>query len=96
MDEQLGRFGHHPIPAIDFCVEVECCENDAYDLRAGGDRDTLLRRIDRAMTFRVGGDIGCVDAKHGLRQLEAAVKAGTEEAFIGELIAQRSGLVVSA
>jgi hypothetical protein len=90
-DDQLGRFGHHSDPAIDFCIEVECCENDAYDLRANPEgRVPLFIRIDKAMFFRVGGDVGCVDAKHGLRQLEQALLAGTEAEYLERLIAARA------
>lgn len=90
---ELGRFGHHPDPAIDFCHEVECCENDAYDLRASTrytDRRQLLVRIDRAMSFRVGGDEGCVSAKQRLRELERAILDGDCREYIDGLIAARA------
>jgi hypothetical protein len=71
--ERLGRFGHHPDPANDFCVEVEVIEGLAYDesvgAKVGGD---LSERIARAMTFRVGGDEIAVRAKATLRKIEAA------------------------
>lgn len=89
---ELARFGHHPDPAFDFCHEVECCENDAYDLRGEGGvhmRGALLLRIERAMTFRVGGDQGCVAAKQSLRDLETAMKEGREREYIDVVIAAR-------
>lgn len=90
-ETRLGRFGHHPDPAIDFCHEVECCENDAFDLRIGiGSRKEVYARVDRAMSFRVGGDIGCIHAKRGLRQLEDALKAGKEREFLDHLFSERA------
>lgn len=77
--EQLGRFGHHPDPAIDFCEEVEHLESIAENARLGltgfgheADRERLDARIERALDFRVGGDAIAVAAKAVLRQLAAA------------------------
>jgi hypothetical protein len=79
MTDELGRFGHHPDSAIDFCIEVEELEAIAENARLGltgngheADRTTLDSRIERAMDFRVGGDKNCVTAKAGLRILAAA------------------------
>lgn len=79
MAEQLGRFGHHPEPAIDFCVEVEELEAIAESTRLGltgygheDDRAGLDRRVESAMDFRVGGDSNAVQAKAALRELAAA------------------------
>ena len=99
VEEALGRFGHHPDPATDFGHEVECCENDAYDLR--GDigvlsRGQLLLRIERAMTFRVGGDQGAIAAKRSLRDLEKAMKEGREREYIDGVIAARRSRALSA
>lgn len=91
----LGRFGHHPDPAIDFEYEVECCENDAYDLRSSthySDRRKLLVRIDRAMSFRVGGDESCISAKQSLRELERAILDGDCREYIDGVIASRTAL----
>lgn len=93
--DALGRFGHHPDPAIDFCHEVDCCEADAHGLRGEVGvnlRGALLLRIERAMTFRVGGDAGCIAAKRGLRDLEAAIKEGREREYIDDVIAKRAAL----
>lgn len=72
MTETLGRFGHHPDPAIDFCIEVEELESIVIDkehsLRT--DEPVPTERIERAMTFRVGGDSGAVEAKRILRYIE--------------------------
>jgi hypothetical protein len=74
----LARFGHHPDPAIDFCVEVEEIQSIVHDRSIGfGNPDdaTLGDRIFRAMQFNVGGDEGAVRAKALLRQIEAQVSA---------------------
>jgi hypothetical protein len=74
--EQLGRFGHHPDPAIDFCVEVECIEGMTYDASVGLQTpSTVKQRVDRAMTFRVGGDEGCVAAKQIVRDCDQRLRA---------------------
>lgn len=73
--EPLGRFGHHPDPAIDFCVEVEELEAMAYD-HVNGLRDCgseLVHRIAKARDFRVGGDYQAVNAMSALRSLEQMV-----------------------
>jgi hypothetical protein len=31
----LGLFGHHPDPEIDFCIEVEALEGEAYEVSVG-------------------------------------------------------------
>lgn len=70
--ETLGRFGHHPDPAIDFCVEVEVLEGIAYDRSVGFANPadgSFDERLSRAMEFRVGGDRGAIYAKHRLREL---------------------------
>ena len=79
MTTHMARFGHHPEPAIDFCIEVEELEAIAESSRLGltgfgheQDRETLDQRIERAMDFRVGGDAGCVAAKDALRRLASA------------------------
>jgi hypothetical protein len=75
MTEQLGRFGHHPDPAVDFCCEVEAIEGLACDAGAGlTTLDEVKERIDRAMTFTVGGDPWAVNAKARLRNMEADMK----------------------
>lgn len=68
----LGRFGHHPEPAIDFEYEVEQIESIISDLEKGmrQGEPVPLDRIERAMTFRVGGDPSAVAAKETLRRLE--------------------------
>lgn len=72
--EKLGRFGHHPDPAIDFCVEVEEIEAIHCNVRLGfilqGEMKERDRRILRAMDFRVGGDQNAVKAKDRLREIE--------------------------
>ncbi|MGO8093171.1 hypothetical protein [Rhizobium leguminosarum] len=73
-DEKLGRFGHHPDPAIDFEVEVETIQGSLYDATHGVDHSTTIdeirKRIAKAMEFSVGGDAGAVAAKQMLRGLE--------------------------
>lgn len=50
--ETLGRFGWHPEPATDFCVEVEALQGAIYDAThdMGGDPLALLRRIEVALS----------------------------------------------
>ena len=70
------KFGHHPDPACDFCVEVEELQAMAYNRRIGFDPEaTLDARIDRAMMFRVGGDQIAISAKGILRVVEKEVVA---------------------
>jgi len=87
----LGRFGHHPNPAIDFEVEVESLQSRLFDASHGISKPgyavesivAVLDDIQRAMSFRVGGDEGAVKAKQLLRQLEnealSALTAGEPE-----------------
>lgn len=72
--EKLARFGHHPDPATDFCVEVEVIEGEVYDASVGmADADKVRDRISRALDFRVGGDVIAINAKATLRDLAAKV-----------------------
>lgn len=75
-DEQLARFGHHPEPAIDFCIEVESLESIVADKRLGlrTDEEWPHERIAKAMEFRVGADENCVVAKQALRKLEDSLR----------------------
>jgi hypothetical protein len=76
--EALGRFGHHPDPAIDFEVEVCDIEGSAYEAIAGHlDRTALLDRAERALSFRVGAVESCINAKATLRKIVADLKAPT-------------------
>lgn len=73
-NHELGRFGHHPDPAVDFEVEVQDLEAEVYNYRAGFQplrREQIEHRIDRALDFRVGGVETCVTAKAALRVLAA-------------------------
>jgi len=73
MNTALGRFGHHPDPAVDFCVEVEILQGQAYEAQVGMiPAAPVVERIDRAMSFRVGGDLNAISAKETLRQCERA------------------------
>lgn len=74
----LGRFGHHPDPAIDFTVEVEEIEAEYTNHLIGFQpfpAEILKGRVFKAMQFRVGGDPIAVSAKDFLRQLEPRVMA---------------------
>jgi hypothetical protein len=79
----LGRFGWHPDPAIDFCIEVETLQSRMHGAEHGlskpGEKPETIADvavdIERAMWFRVGGDLGAIDAKHLLRRLEARANA---------------------
>jgi len=72
--EKLARFGHHPDPAIDFCIEVEEIEamhcNVQLGLAEKGEMRERDRRILHAMDFRVGGTQDAVEAKDRLREIE--------------------------
>lgn len=77
-EPMLARFGHHPDPAIDFCIEVEVIEGEWLNLKAGflngtPTREQLEDRVFKAMQFRAGGDEGAVNAKHALRKIEAEI-----------------------
>nr|WP_250808449.1 hypothetical protein [Neorhizobium tomejilense] len=74
--ETLGRFGHHPDPAIDFCVEVEIIDSEWVNTKLGFENGTpgkaeLRQRVDKAMQFRVGGDLNAIMAKSLLRMIDA-------------------------
>ena len=74
IDKKLGRFGHHPDPAIDFCVEVDAIDGMIADHRAGlCSKPPIVERIMKAMEFRVGGDAHAVAAKDTLRALSISV-----------------------
>lgn len=93
----LGKFGHHPDPAIDFEIEIESLQARLIDAKGGVSKPgeavetvaSVLEDIERAMTFRVGGDPSAVRAKQTLRDLEAdarqavqsAAPEGQQEAF---------------
>jgi len=78
---QLSSFGHHPNPAVDFCLEVDTLEAELTDQRAGlAPEFDLARRIARAMLFRVGGDARAVSAKARLRELEAETSPAAQAA----------------
>lgn len=65
------KYDHHPDPAIGFCIEVEEIKAMAYNRRVGFDPEPMLdKRIERAMMFRVGGDLNAIDAKATLREIE--------------------------
>lgn len=84
-EEPLGRFGHHPDPAIDFEYEVEQIESIVADLEKGmrqGER-VPLKRIELAMAFRVGGDPSAVAAKATLRELRKRASALSGDAGEG-------------
>ncbi len=58
-----AKFGHHSNPATDFCAEVETLESEAMDQNAGAPpRFDLAERADRALQFRVGGNLACIAA----------------------------------
>lgn len=98
-EDALARFGHHPDPATDFCIEVtelECIVTDK-ELGLRDDEEIPLSRIARAMSFRVGGDEIAVGAKQHLREIEdraAALNArqsgeGERNSAIEDIAAER-------
>jgi hypothetical protein len=79
MSEKLGRFGHHPDPAIDYCVEVEELMSIATDRKRGfanPDDGSLEKRVGRAMEFIVGGDPSAIDAKAEVRAIDRMLSSG--------------------
>lgn len=67
----VGRFGHHPDPAIDFEVEVEELTAIVTDVKLGlRPKDEIEPRLSQAMLFRVGGVPSAVAAKDKLREVE--------------------------
>lgn len=95
--EKLALFNHHPDPAIDFCIEVESLQAIAADRRItrrnpsfrNPEDGSLEKRVLRAMSFRVGGDVQAVAAKSELRALEAEVLAGRSIADVKAKVAGR-------
>lgn len=81
--EKVGRFGHHPKPAIDFCIEVEALEGHLFDAKHGIGKpgheprkidDEFRRRVSSAMEFIVGGDQIAIAAKTTLRSISTQVQ----------------------
>lgn len=69
--EPCAKFGHHPDPAIDFCLEVEAIEDEITNVEAGGPKTfDLGPRVAAAMEFHVGGNVNTIVAKQTLRQIE--------------------------
>lgn len=74
----VGRFGHHPDPAIDFCVEVDHLTALHFDAcNEMADWEVTKERIAFAMEFNVGGDLHAIQAKDSLRRLEQSMLATT-------------------
>lgn len=70
---ELGRFGHHANPAMDFCVEVHAIEQliakAAMPSSQGANMVAIMNRVAKAMEFSVGGDQRAIDAKAELRAI---------------------------
>lgn len=70
MTEKLGRFGHHPDPAIDFCCEVDALVALQWEVANRIQPEFKLSdRVAKALEFRVGGDERSVKAKAILREM---------------------------
>ena len=66
--EELGRFGHHPIPAYDFEIEVGDILAEIENQKAGLEPEyDIDERIAKALEFVVGGDPISISAKGLLR-----------------------------
>lgn len=102
-EDALARFGHHPDPATDFCIEVtelECIVTDK-ELGLRDDEEIPLSRIARAMTFRVGEDEIAVGAKQHLREIESRAAAlnarqsgeGEREKFLTAYVSEDSKII---
>jgi len=78
--ETLGRFGHSPDPAVDFCVETEWIGNEWANTKAGFTNGTppieeIARRLNQALDAYVGNNQYAVAANCTLREIEAEMKA---------------------
>jgi len=72
----VARFGHHPDPATDFCLEFEAIEGEVFNQAAGMPPEFDIRqRVTAAMNFNVGGEPAAVVAKQALRLIDAALLA---------------------
>lgn len=80
--EAVGRFGHHPDPAIDFCIESEVIENEWTNIKASFLNGTPTRsevedRFRTALEFMVGGDLNAIVAKASLRAIEIDMRTSS-------------------
>lgn len=78
--QHVGRFGHHPDPSDDFCVEVECLEGEWANHRVGfmngtQSREEVEERVARAMTAGPFATERCLAAKATLRAIEREMRA---------------------
>lgn len=85
--EKRGRFGHHPDPAIDFCIETEIIGNEWLNTKMGfmvgtPPRSEIEERVSKAMEFRVGGDLNAIEAKAALRIVEREMREGSPRALL--------------
>lgn len=79
--EKLALFGHHPEPAIDFCIEVEALEGWAYELKVGMRNDlksfwghlSRLLRFGREQANMIQADTCAPQALEAARGLEKLV-----------------------
>lgn len=77
----LARFGHHPDPVIDFCVEVEALEAEHIDRQAGmAPTMDIAERIFKAMTFKASVNQMALAAKSSLRRLDVLYPAASSSA----------------
>lgn len=96
---KVGRFGHHPEPAIDFCIEVEALEGHLFDAKHGIGKpgheprrvdDDFRRRVSDAMYFIVGGDQIAITAKATLRSIYTQVQDEAGSPAIKAIAAERA------
>jgi hypothetical protein len=96
-DSDVGQFGHHPDPAIDFCVEVREIEAQAWNYQYGFDAPTLWQlnnRIRSAMDFRFVTTDTAVRAKDRLREIEKQLNAAsTSSVSLDEIVGVLEGLL---
>jgi hypothetical protein len=102
MEEKVGRFGHHPSPAIDFCVEVGALEAMEYERAHGFDpHNDFEHRLSRALDFNVGGDEIAVRAKDILRGIASRARPDAKEparkmvGLFAQLTPEQQGLALS-
>jgi hypothetical protein len=73
-ESQIAKFGHHPDPDIDYCIEADYIIGEWYSLKASHAYETPLRavvegRIAEALKVNVVGTQHALGAKTILRKI---------------------------
>lgn len=66
----LGRFGHHPNPAIDFEIESNIILDMEYNIKNNiSEHPTFQERLTKALEFPIGVIEICILAKQKLKKI---------------------------